>query len=132
MSALEPVPAIRRIGTSRSGLTAFDIVGHVSPADVENLFGLLEAAYALEPRVDILLRLIEIDGVDWDEVAPDTISDGKRHAAEHVRRCAIVGIRHGRAAARGFFLEVEPVEFREFDLDEEGMAWAWVDGLPLG
>jgi hypothetical protein len=131
MHSLEPVPAIRRLGTSRPSLAAFDIVGHVSPADVENLFGLLEAAYALEPSVDIVLRLIEIDGVDWHEVASDTISDGKEHAARHVRRCAIVGNRHGRTAARGFFLEVEPVEFREFELEEEGMAWAWVDGLPL-
>jgi len=131
MHSLEPVPAIRRLDTSRPGLTAFDIVGHVSPADIENLFGLLEAAYALEPSVDILLRLIEIDGVDWHEVAPDTISDGKAHAARHVRRCAIVGTRYGRTAARGFFLEVEPVEFREFELEEEGLAWTWVDGLPL-
>ena len=97
MSALEPVPAIRRIDTSRSALAAFDIVGHVSPADVENLFGLLEAAYALEPRVDILLRLIEVDGVDWDEVAPDTISDGKSACG---RTCAALRDR-GRPSRTG-------------------------------
>ena len=43
MNSLEPVPAVRRIDTDRDDLCAFEIVGHVTAADVENLFGLLKA-----------------------------------------------------------------------------------------
>ncbi len=56
---LEAVPAIRRIETNRDALFAIDVVGDVSPADAENLFGLLEAAYALHPRIDVLVRLTD-------------------------------------------------------------------------
>ena len=57
MKSLDAVPAIRRIDTNRDALFAIDVVGDVSPADAENLFGLLEAAYALHPRIDVLVRL---------------------------------------------------------------------------
>ncbi len=50
MHSLDPVPAVRRIETDRSDACAFEIVGHVSPADIENLYGLLEGAYALHRR----------------------------------------------------------------------------------
>jgi hypothetical protein len=127
MSPLESVPAIRRIDTERRNLHAFDVVGHVSAADVENLYGLLEAAYAIDPRVDVLLRVIDIEGVDWEDVSPETMAQGKAHARDHVRCCTIVGDPGGRAAVQGFFLETEPVEFRQFDLEEEDAAWAWIE-----
>ena len=50
MNFLEEVPAVRKIETDRTDLLAVDIVGHVTAADAENLFGLLEAAYALHPQ----------------------------------------------------------------------------------
>ena len=53
MNFLDTVPAIRRIDTDRDDLFAIDVVGYVSAADAENLFGLLEAAYALHPRIDV-------------------------------------------------------------------------------
>ncbi len=130
MSMLESVPAVRRIETDRRDLSAFDIVGHVSAADVENLFGLLEAAYAIDTKVDVLLRVVDNEGVDWPEVAADTIEQGKAHAREHVRRCAVVGEREGLAAVQGLFLDAKPVEFRQFTPDEEVAAWSWVSGRP--
>jgi hypothetical protein len=128
MSMLEQIPAVRRLDVEPAHLQAFDIVGPVSSADVENLFGLLEAAYALHPRVDILLRLVDLDDVAWDEVAKDTMSEGKEDARAHVSRCAIIGTRTALAAAQGFFLEVEPVEFREFLTEDEQAAWNWLGG----
>ena len=130
MNMLESVPAVRRLDVDRRDLYAFDIVGHVSPADVENLFGLLEAAYALSPRIDVLLRVVDNDGVDWDAVAPDTMRQGKALAGEHVRRCAIVGDRDGLDALHGLFLNAKQVEFRQFANAEEPEAWGWVGGQP--
>ncbi|TJV02209.1 MAG: STAS/SEC14 domain-containing protein, partial [Mesorhizobium sp.] len=62
MNYLEDVPAVRRIDTDRDDLFAIDVVGHVTAADAENLFGLLEAAYALHPKIDVLVRLIDHEG----------------------------------------------------------------------
>lgn len=130
MNPLESVPAVRRIETGRRDLQAFDIVGRISSADIENLYGLLEAAYALAPRLNVLLRIIDNDGVTWTEVAPETISEGKRHAANHVQRCAIVADSQGLTAARGFFLDTKPVELRQFAPNDEETAWAWVGEPP--
>ncbi|TIL79063.1 MAG: STAS/SEC14 domain-containing protein, partial [Mesorhizobium sp.] len=63
MNFLETVPAIRRIDTDRDDLFAIDVVGDVTGADAENLFGLLEAACALHSKIDVLVRLVELGGV---------------------------------------------------------------------
>ncbi|MEQ1953182.1 STAS/SEC14 domain-containing protein [Mesorhizobium sp. CN2-181] len=130
MNMLEAVPAVRRIDTGRRDLHAFDVVGHVSPADIENLFGLLEAACAIDPRIDVLLRVIDNEGCEWREVSPDTMKQGKTLASEHVRRCAVVGDRAGLAAIHGIFLDAKPVEFREFLADDEDDAWNWIEDQP--
>ena len=91
MNFLQSVPAIRRIETDRDDLFAIDVVGHVSAADAENLFGLLEAAYALHQRIDVLVRLVDHDGVDWTDVSDETLKQGTVHALEHIGRCAAIG-----------------------------------------
>jgi hypothetical protein len=50
MDMLEQISVVRRLEVDRHDLQAFDVVGHVSSAAIENLFGLLEAAYALHPE----------------------------------------------------------------------------------
>ena len=127
MGRLDSVPAVRRIDTERPDLQAFDIVRHVNSADIENLFGLLEAAYALHPRIDVLVRLIDIEGVDWADADPDTIKQGKADARRHVRRCAIVGEPGAILASRGgLFLDADPIETSQFTPAEEDAAWAWL------
>jgi len=129
---LDSVPAVRRIDTDRPDLQAFDIVGHVSAADIENLFGLLEAAYALRPRNDVLIRLIDIEGVDWADADRQTIEQGKADARRHVRRCAIVGDAAAILAAHGaLFLDADPVEVRQFPPSREDEAWAWLGSETL-
>jgi hypothetical protein len=126
MAMLESIPAVRRIDTDRDDLFAVDVVGHVSSADVENLYGLLEAAYALHPKIDVLVRLIDHDGVDWAEVDENTVRDGKAHARDHVRRCASVGEPDWTGELGGWFTSAEPVELRHFSADDEADAWAWL------
>ena len=128
MSMLEQVPTIRRLEVGRPELQAFDVVGHVSAAAVENLFGLLQAAYALHPRVDVLLRLIDVEELDWDNVAAETMKQGKADARQHVARCAVVGTATALSAAQGFFFDTRPVDYKQFSPEEEEVAWTWIGG----
>ena len=133
MQSLDPVPAIRRIETSSNEVFALEIDGRANAADAENLFGLLERAYALNDRIDVLIRANEFDGADWSEIAPDTIAEGRRHAEEHIRRCAIVGGPDWTARVNSFFAPKQPVELRYFKAEDEAEAWRWLEAreVPL-
>ena len=130
MNFLEAVPAIRRIDTNRDALFAIDVVGDVSPADAENLFGLLEAAYALHPRVDVLVRLTDEESVDWANISEETLRQGVADALEHVVRCAIIGKPAWASLVAGVFPKTLPFEVRRFDVDDEEAAWQWLGARP--
>ena len=130
MNFLEAVPAIRRIETNRDALFAIDVVGDVSPADAENLFGPLEAAYALHPRIDVLIRLTDEESVDWANIKQDTLRQGMADAMEHVVRCAVIGEPSWASLVAGVFPKTLPFEVRRFDLDDEEAAWQWLGARP--
>ncbi|WFP73430.1 STAS/SEC14 domain-containing protein [Mesorhizobium sp. WSM4906] len=126
MNSLDAVPAIRRIDTNRDALFAIDVVGDVSPADAENLFGLLEAAYALHPRIDVLVRLTDHGSIDWTSISQETLRQGAAHVLEHVVRCAAIGDPAWASYVQAFFPRTLPFEFRHFDSDDEPSAWQWL------
>jgi hypothetical protein len=127
MPSLSSLPAVRQVETDRPDLFAFDVVGQVSAADVENFYGLLEAAYALHPSIDVLVRVTDHEGIDWGELSPATVEQGRKHARDHVRRCALVGNAGEMRAIEDFF--ARPVEVRHFASDRE--AWEWIGGQPV-
>jgi hypothetical protein len=122
------VPTVRRIETDRADLYAFDLVGHIAPADIENFYGLLEAAYALHPAIDVLVRVIDQEGLELGGVSRRTLDEGKTHAASHVRRCALVGDFRAIPEIKRFF--ASSAEVRHFADKEEDLAWDWVGGRP--
>ncbi|MBB6410452.1 STAS/SEC14 domain-containing protein [Mesorhizobium sangaii] len=130
MNFLDAVPAIRRLETSRDDLLAIDVVGHVSAADGENLFGLMEAAYALHPHIDVLVRLVDHDGVDWANIAEDTLKQGTAHAMEHVGRCATIGEPDWTADAQHVLRDAPSIEFKHFETEDEASAWQWLGARP--
>ncbi|MBN9220900.1 MAG: STAS/SEC14 domain-containing protein [Mesorhizobium sp.] len=132
MNFLQSVPAIRRIDASRDDLFAIDVVGHVSAADAENLFGLLEAAYALHQKIDVAVRMIDHDGVDWSAISDETLKQGAVHALEHIGRCAAIGTPDWTADARHALPASSPIEFRHFKIEDEAEAWAWLDARQSG
>ena len=69
--SLEPASAIRRIDADRDDLLAVDVSGHVTPSDVENFYGLLEGAYALHEKIDVLVRATDFESADWDDVSKE-------------------------------------------------------------
>ncbi|TPM30644.1 STAS/SEC14 domain-containing protein [Mesorhizobium sp. B2-3-5] len=132
MNFLESVPAIRRIDTDRDDLFAIDVVGHVSPADAENLFGLLEAAYALHQRIDVAVRMVDHDGVDWADISDETLKQGATHAMQHIGRCAAIGSPDWTSDARRALPSSSPIEFRHFKAGEEADAWQWLGVRRVG
>jgi hypothetical protein len=130
MNFLDDVPAIRRIDTDRDDLLAVDVVGNISPADAENLFGLLEAAYVLHDKVDVLVRLVNYDGIDQADLSRQTVERGKAAALAHVGRCATIGEPDWTSKVQGLFTTL-PVELRHFDAENEPDAWAWLGARPI-
>lgn len=130
MNYLEAVPAVRRIDTDRDDLFAVDIVGEVNAADAENLYGLLEAAYALHAQIDVLVRLTDFESADWSEISRQTLEQGQTAALGHIRKCASVGGPDWTGYARGEL--PEGVELRHFPADREADAWRWLAAEPRG
>ncbi len=126
MNATEPLPAIRRIDTDRGDLCALEIVGHFSANDLENAYGLLEAAYAEHEKVDLLLRITQYDGFDWSAIFAKSTIRGKAQALRHIRKYAVVG---GPAWMRPMIAVVRPltsVTTRHFASAHEASAWEWL------
>jgi len=131
MGMADFVPAIRRIDTDRDDAYAFELSGHITAPDIENLYGLLEGAYELHDRIDLLIRIVDYEGADWENVSSITRNEGRRHALRHVRRCAAVGEPDWTIYANRIFSPPLPVELRHFEASEEQEAWAWIDAVPV-
>lgn len=131
MHPLERVPAIRRVDTDRPGLFAIEITGEVTSADVENLFGLLEGAYALQDRLDLLVRIREFGGLLSEGMSSATTYEVKEHARGHVKRCALIGASNDIAEVKSFLRLPSAVELREFGPDDEPDAWLWFGAREL-
>jgi hypothetical protein len=126
MHPLDPAPAVRRLETDNDQVFAIEITGQATAADAENLFGLLEGAYALHERIDVLVRQTDFEGADWGEIAKETVAEGRDHAERHVRRCAIVGGPDWTGSIGGFFAPDVAVTLRYFPAEQEGDAWLWL------
>jgi hypothetical protein len=131
MRQLEPVPAIRRIETDRKDLCALDVVGQMTKADLENAFGLLEAAYVEHPEIDLLVRLTGYEGLDWEGVFTAFTFRGKQDALRHVRRFAVVGGPAWILTVLGVFGSLTSIESRHFEAEDEQEAWDWLEARPV-
>lgn len=127
----DTVPAIRRIETSRDDLFAFEIVGHITNMDMENMYGLLTGAYSQYETIDLLIRLTDYQGVDWPGLFSQTTQDLRKDALKHLKHYAII---NGPLWLEASIALVQPflsVEIRTFAADEEEKAWAWLNAKPI-
>ena len=126
MGIRKPPASIRRLDTDREDVFAFDVVGHIAASDVENIYGLLEGAYSLHDKIDMLMRIKDYDGVDWDAAMRDLGLLGKSDALKHIRLYAIVGgpgwIGPMISVSKPFF----SVEMKHFGEENEADAWKWI------
>ncbi|HVW57412.1 MAG TPA: STAS/SEC14 domain-containing protein [Rhizobiaceae bacterium] len=126
MNITDPPVRVRRLDTDRQDVLAFEACGRLDVADVENIYGLLEGACQLHPKIDVLLRIRDYEGIDWTAIARDWTLLGRNRAIRHIRRYAVVGGPGWIGATIGLFKPFFSLEMRHFDAAEEGAAWEWI------
>ncbi|HCH72937.1 MAG TPA: STAS/SEC14 domain-containing protein [Ochrobactrum sp.] len=126
----EDIPVIRRIPTNRDDVFAFAIEGHLDDASLENLYGLLDAAYETHDEIDLLVRLTCYEGVDWTAAFSESMLSMRAKSLKKLRRYAIVG---GPLWIQASITLMQPflsIELRAFEADEENEAWEWLGAKP--
>lgn len=124
-------PAIRRIDTDRDDAFGFEIAGKMTAADIENMIGLLEGAYALHDKIDVLLVINVYDGFEWSALLREDTYLGKAHALKHIRKYAFVGGPNWMKAGVAMTTPFLPIEVKQFARNEVDKAWAWLGARPL-
>ncbi|MCH4541476.1 STAS/SEC14 domain-containing protein [Ochrobactrum sp. POC9] len=126
----EDIPVIRRIPTNRDDVFAFAIEGHLDDASLENLYGLLDAAYETHEEIDLLIRLTGYEGVDWTAAFSESMLSMRSKSLKKLRHYAIVG---GPLWIQASITLMQPflsIELRAFEADEENEAWEWLSARP--
>ena len=126
----EDIPVIRRIPTNREDVFAFAIEGHLDDASLENLYGLLDAAYETHEEIDLLIRLTGYEGVDWTAAFSESMLSMRAKSLTTLRHYAIVG---GPLWIQASITLMQPflsIELRAFEADEENEAWEWLGARP--
>ena len=126
----EDIPVIRRIPTNREDVFAFAIEGHLDDASLENLYGLLDAAYETHEEIDLLIRLTGYEGVDWTAAFSESMLSMRSKSLKKLRHYAIVG---GPLWIQASITLMQPflsIELRAFEADEENEAWEWLSARP--
>ncbi|TYR32881.1 STAS/SEC14 domain-containing protein [Mesorhizobium microcysteis] len=126
MRPLERVPAVRRIETDRADAFAVEITGEFTSADAENLCGLLEGAYALNPHIDLLVRLVDLTSVDIADLSPETAAYMRTHVAQNVGKCAVIDDGGWASRVTALFEPGSGAEARHFSAEDEQQAWEWI------
>jgi hypothetical protein len=126
MNITDPPVRVRRLDTDRDDVLAFEVSGHIRVSDVENIYGLLEGACQSHPKIDVLLRIRDYEGIDWNAVARDWALLGRSRAIKHIRRYAVIAGPGWMAAIIGLFKPLFSLEMKHFDAGEEPEAWEWI------
>ena len=126
----EDIPVIRRISTNREDVFAFAIEGHLDDASLENLYGLLDAAYEGHDEIDLLIRLTGYDGVDWGSAFSESMLSMRAKSLRHLRRYAIVGGPLWIQASVTLMQPFLSIEMKTFETEDESKAWEWLSAEP--
>ncbi|MBC8717145.1 MULTISPECIES: STAS/SEC14 domain-containing protein [Brucella/Ochrobactrum group] len=126
----EDVPVVRRIPTNREDVFAFAIEGHLDEAALENLYGLLDAAYEGHEEIDLLIRLTGYEGVDWGSAFSESMLSMRAKSLQHLRRYAIVGGPLWIQASVTLMQPFLSIEMKTFEPEDEPKAWEWLSAEP--
>lgn len=126
----ENPPNVRRIETNREDVCGFEISGHVGTADIENLYGLLQGAYTVHDRIDVIVIIHDYEGFDWNAAWRQQTILGKTRALRHIRKYAVVGGPSWIRSVMSIFRPFLPVQMKHFTTGEVEAAWAWIGAQP--
>lgn len=122
-----PTPAITRRPQPRPTLLAFEIAGKISKADIEDMARQVEAAFDTHDRIDMLLIMIDFEGMDVGAVFDREALSAQARSVRHVQKYGVVGAPTWARAMIEFSDFLSPVDAKTFDLGDEAAAWAWID-----
>lgn len=120
-------PSIVKLTTDDPDTAAFEVNGKIREEDLELSKKMMAEFLTDDPPRRLLARIRKLDGLQ-----PSTLFDGqmiqmKREARKHLERYAIVG---GPEWLRHCVRAMEPLfefQIRTFELDEEEIAWEWLE-----
>lgn len=120
--------AVSRIPVPEPDLFAFRVAGRLRRADLRAMARLLGAAFAARGRIDVLIALPELDGIDPGALTEPEALGAMLRSNLHVRRYAVVCPPAWAGRAIRALDPLSPVSARTFTLAQEPAAWAWVRG----
>lgn len=124
------ISPLRKIALSRDDALAIAIGGPMTSADVENFYGLLDAAAASYKTFDVIVIFDEYDGIDWTAfLRPDTVKMG-HDLKSKIKRYAIVGGPGWLSLAINFLHPALSADIRWFDTNAIENAWLFIDAHP--
>jgi hypothetical protein len=126
----ENPPNVRRIETDRHDVCGFKVCGYITVADIENLYGLLEGAYAAHGRINVIVIIEDYEGFEWNAVWREQTILRKTKAARRIRKYAVVGGPAWVRNAMRFFRPFLSIEMKHFTIGEAEAAWEWVGARP--
>ncbi len=118
--------AVSRLSTEREDVFAYEVNGHVSTEELDDISLELDKAYKRFDRINLLVRLRSWDGIDWTSAFSETSFIGRLRAISHVERYAVVGGPSWIAIAVRFCPQMFSMKVRHFDNADFGDAWTWV------
>jgi hypothetical protein len=122
--------AIRERPSPRPTLLVFEVLGRIAKADMEEMAQRVGQAFDAYDKIDILLIMSNFEGVETGAVFDRDALSAQVRSISHVRKYGVVGAPVWARAMIEFSDFLLPVDARTFDLEEEGVAWAWIDAAP--
>lgn len=124
------LPSVREIPTDRETVYAFEVSGHVSDDDAEELAKYMNDAFDRQEKVSMLMKLDGYEGSDKDAIFDGDVLESRWRSLFNVAKYAVVGAPEGAEKMIGFMDKLIPVDARTFKSDEESAAWAFVGANP--
>ena len=124
-------PAVRFLPTDRDNVLGFEVDGRFSSAEMEQVVGEFQAWLERHEKVRLLCRMKRFGGVDPSVFLQSGLIPMKLSAIRKVERYALVGASPWmRTMVETLGPLFSEMEIRNFPLEEEAEAWAWIEAQP--
>jgi hypothetical protein len=118
--------SIRRLGTTRADLFAFEVAGRIHAPDIEAMAGIIDKAFESLGEIEIIIVIRDWQGIDLGAAFDQKALAVQARANSHVRKYAVVGAPGWAETMIQLLSPLTPVEEKTFDLAQEDAAWAWI------
>lgn len=124
------IPVVSKITPTDKNIVAFSINGVLTNAEIENLYGLLDAAIAQQDQINLILIFKEYDGMDWKSLFAKDTAPIRAEAAKKINRYAIVGGPAWLNPAISILQPLKQNKIKWFSQIDEKKAWDFINTKP--